>query len=234
MAAAPSQLPLPLRHTPQYDRDSFLSGPSNNAALALIERWPDWPARIVLLSGPAGSGKTHLAHIWAARSGAAFIPAAELDRVAPAHLLRTTALVVEDVAAGSVPENPLFHLINSAAEAGAGLLITSRVPAPDWRVGLADLRSRLRMAAPVEMEAPDEVLLRKVLVKLFADRQLTVEKPVVDYLLLRMERSLNAAVRLVEALDREALAAGRRITRPLAARILSETAGAEAEFTERE
>jgi chromosomal replication initiation ATPase DnaA len=231
---ASSQLPLPLPHAPQYDRDSFLSAPSNDAALRLLERWPDWPARIVLLSGPAGSGKTHLAHIWAVRSEATVIRAAELDAVAPPGAPGTRALVVEDIAAGSVPEQPLFHLMNSAREVGASLLITSRLPAPDWCVGLPDLRSRLRMAAPVALDAPDESLLRKVLVKLFADRQLTVDKAVIDYLLLRMERSLNAAVELVEALDQEALAAGRRITRPLAARILSETAGAGAKFTETE
>lgn len=231
---APSQLPLPLPHAPQYDRDSFLRGPSNSAALALIERWPEWPARIVLLSGPAGSGKTHLAHIWAARSGATIVQAAGLHGGAAADLLRTNALVVEDVAVGGVPEKALFHLINSLGEAGVALLITSRAPAREWQLSLADLRSRLRMAAPVALESPDEGLLRTVLVKLFADRQLTVDKTVIDYLLLRMERSLNGAVRLVEALDREALAAAQPITRPLAARILSETAGAQAQFTESE
>lgn len=234
MAPAPSQLPLPLPYAPQYGRDNFIRGRCNDAALALVERWPDWPAHIILLSGPAGSGKTHLAHIWAARSGAAILRAAELDRRVPTDLFRTSGLVIEDVDVRRVPEKPLFHLINSAGEAGARLLITSRGPAADWHVGLPDLRSRLRMAAPVALQEPDESLLRKVLVKLFADRQLGVDKTVIDYVLVRMERSLNSARRLVDALDRAGLAAGQPITRPLAARILSERAPAEGEFTERE
>ena len=124
---------------------------------------------------------------------------------------------MEDFRPGSIPEGPLFHLINSVAEQGGALLLTSRHPAEEWRAELPDLRSRLRMATPVTIGAPDEELLRKALVKLFADRQLVVEKAVIDYLLLRMERSLASAVALVEALDREALAAGRAITRPMAA-----------------
>ena len=119
------------------------------------------------------------------------------------------------------PDAALFHLINSAREAGASLLLTSRSPAGDWRVGLPDLASRLRMAAPATLAAPDDDLLRQVLVKLFADRQIMISRPVVDYLLLRMERSLRAAVDLVEALDRTALAEGGAITRPMAARVLS-------------
>ena len=120
------------------------------------------------------------------------------------------ALAVEDVAPEAVPEAALFHLINSVREVGGSLLITSRTPAEEWRVSLPDLRSRLRLAAPVALGAPDDELLRQVLVKLFADRQLVVDKPLIDYLISRMERSLSAAVALVEALDREALAAGRR------------------------
>ena len=127
----------------------------------------------------------------------------------------------------------MFHLINSVSEQGGALLLTSRHPAEDWRAELPDLRSRLRMATPVTIGAPDEELLRKALVKLFADRQLVVEKAVIDYLLLRMERSLASAVALVEALDREALAAGRAITRPMAGRILAEERASEA-FSDRQ
>ncbi len=230
---APSQLPLALAHPPQYGRDSFLPGRSNRAALALVERWPDWPAPIALLSGPAGSGKTHLAHIWAERSGARLMAATDLAFPGRVQLARGEWIAMEDVAPDDVPEAELFHLINSARESGAGLLITSRAAAPSWRIALSDLRSRLRLAAPAALEAPDEDLLRQVLVKLFADRQLVVERPVIDYLLVRMERSLSAAGQLVEALDREALAQAGPITRPMAARILSAAADSAAEFAVR-
>ena len=230
--ATPPQLPLALAHEPDLSRDSFMVGPSNRNALAMIDAWPDWPAPLVVLSGPEGSGKTHLACIWAQRSGAELLPAGRLEAVSEVLASARRGLVVEDVDPRRVPETALFHLINSARENGTGLLLTSRERSDEWRVGLADLRSRLRMAAPATLLQPDENLLRRALVKLFADRQLLIDKPVIDYLLNRMERSLAAAVRLVAIIDEEALASGRRITRRLVASLLSTDARASGEFTD--
>lgn len=211
-----------------------MTASSNAAALRLIESWPGWPAPVVLLSGPAGSGKTHLVHIWAARVGAEIREAAALAAGGLPRIPAGTAIAVEDVDPEHVPESPLFHLINAVGEGGGSLLITSRAPAEGWRVALADLRSRLRSAAPALLGEPDDGLLRQVLVKLFADRQLVVEKPVIDYLLTRMDRSLSAAAALVAALDGTALAAGRRISRPMAAMVLAETLGRPEEFADRQ
>jgi chromosomal replication initiation ATPase DnaA len=226
----PGQLPLTLPHSPQYGRDEFIVGPSNDAALKVVEKWPDGSSPLAVLGGPPGSGKTHLVHIWAMRTGADILSA---DDLSPEDPPQTRMLAVENLRPGSIPEAALFHLINSAKERNGSLLLTSRSVAEDWRIALPDLRSRLRMATPIWIGAPDDDLLRKVLVKLFADRQLIVEKPVIDYLLLRMERSLAAAVSLVEALDRAALAAGRSITRPMAAQILAEEGAPEA-FADRQ
>lgn len=231
-AGATQQLALALRHQPDFSRDSFMVGPSNAAALALIDAWPGWPAPVVVLSGPQGSGKTHLAHVWAAQSGASIVKAGDLARLRAPTIDRRGRIVVEDVDPKSVPERALFHLLNSAKEAGADVLITARLPADTWLVGLADLRSRLRLAAPAKLEEPDDDLLRRALVKLFSDRQLFVEKPVIDYLLDRMERSLGAAVGLVAAIDQEALASGKRITRRLAAAVLPSLAEKSEEFTD--
>lgn len=196
-------------------------GPSNVDALRLIGRWPAWPAPAVLLSGPPGSGKTHLAHIWAAQSGAVILSADRLTK-GEAGGVSCSAMVVEDISSEAAPEEPLFHLINAMRESGGSLLLTARAPAEAWRIHLPDLRSRLRMAAPAALGAPDDELLRRVLVKLFADRQLAIDKPVVDYLLARMERSFGAAISIVQAIDRAALAAGRPITRSVAAAILAD------------
>jgi chromosomal replication initiation ATPase DnaA len=216
----PTQLPLGLSHSPQFGREDFMVGPSNRAALKLIEAWPDWPSAMVVLSGPPGSGKTHLVHIWSKRAGAEILPASEIGAGASARRIAGRALAIEDLRPEGMDEDALFHLINSAKEGGASLLLTSRNPPAEWNIALSDLRSRLRLATPVSLGAPDDDLLRRVLVKLFADRQLIVEKSVLDYVLLRMERSLSTAAALVDALDREALAEARRITRPMAARIL--------------
>jgi chromosomal replication initiation ATPase DnaA len=227
------QLPLALPHAPSYGREDFMVGPSNAAALRLIERWPDWSAPVALLTGPAGSGKTHLAHILAAQAKAEIVPAAAFGGEGVPPITQGSALVVEDVSAESVPEAVLFHLINGIRELGGSLLLTSRNQSEDWRVGLPDLRSRLRLAAPVALGAPEDELLRQVLVKLFADRQLVVDKPLIDYLISRMERSFSAAVGLVDTLDGEALAARRPITRAMAADILAGSVASE-EFADRQ
>lgn len=233
--SAARQLPLALPYAPSYGREDFMPGPSNAAALKLLESWPAWPSPIVLLVGPPGSGKTHLVHVWAALADAEIVEAGpmSLEDIIP-RVAAGGAIAVEDVLPGSVPEAALFHLINSVQEARGTLLLSSQSPADDWQVSLPDLRSRLRLAAPVALGAPEDDLLRQVLVKLFADRQLVVDKPVIDYLVSRMERSLSAAVGLVEALDREALAAGRRITRPMAAHVLAGVSEKAEEFADRQ
>lgn len=212
MTPGARQIPIPLNHRPQLGRDDFLVSPSNRAALEVIESWPDWQNRLVILFGPPGAGKTHLVSIWAGRSGA-------IDAGAPGGTRNqaSRSLYLENADNGHVDATELFHMINMATESGQHLLLTARTPITDWKIELPDLASRLRLATPVHLETPDDFLLRQVLVKLFADRQLLVEKPVIDYLLKRMERSLAAARDLVEAVDNAALAENRRISRRLAA-----------------
>ena len=222
---SPRQLPLALPHVPRLERSDFLAADANAAALAWIDRFPEAPGRVLALHGPPGSGKTHLAHIWAARVGAAFTRGVELAQldIGAASLDGITALVVDGadrVAGDAAAERALFHLINMLRERGAALLLAGREPAARWAIALPDLASRLRAAQAVGVGVPDDALLAAVLVKLFAERQLAVGQDVVQYLVGRMERSLAAARALVGAIDREALAQRRRITIPLAAEAL--------------
>jgi chromosomal replication initiation ATPase DnaA len=222
MAEAPKQLAFDLPLDPRYGREDFLVSPSNDRAYALIERWPDWPDAILHLTGPKGSGKSHLASIWATAARAWTIDAFEVSGERVPHLVSNGALVVEDADRGDRDEASLFHLLNLARERGGFVLLTSAGPVDAWGLKTPDLLSRLRLAPAVSLDPPDDALLKAVLVKLFVDRQLVVDTSVVDFLALRIERSLARAAETVTALDREALSRGRRITRAMAAGVLGQ------------
>jgi chromosomal replication initiation ATPase DnaA len=227
MTEAPKQLTLELPLEPRFGREDFLVSPSNERAYALIERWPDWPDTILLLEGPKGSGKSHLAAIWAAQAHGWTVDAFEVGTDRVPHLVSNGALVIEDLHSAGGDEPALFHLLNLARERRAYVLITTAVAVGELPIRTPDLKSRLRLAPSVSLDPPDDALLRAVLVKLFVDRQLVVDTTVVDFLALRIERSLAAAAEAVAALDREALSRGRRITRPMAAELVGRAAGFE-------
>jgi chromosomal replication initiation ATPase DnaA len=218
MASPPRQLALALDHAESYAREDFLSGPCNEGALQLLDCWPDWPASAIAVVGPEGSGKTHLAMMWAAVAGARVISARALGEVEIPSTLATGALVVEDAEAGP-DDRAMFHLLNLAREENAALLLTARCAPAGWPVTIPDLRSRLRALPTVTLRAPDDAMLRAVIVKLAADRQLTLDETVVGYLSTRIERSFAAARAAVIALDNEALRQRRPATRALAAEI---------------
>lgn len=216
----PRQLAFALPHAESLTRDNFLEGPANAAGLALVDSWPDWPNRVMLLVGPEGSGKSHLAAIWAEEAGARSISAHALTATAVPGALATGALVVEDLKSQDLDERALFHLLNLAREDAAFVLITAREPPTALQIELRDLRSRLRAIPTVSLLPPDDQLFRALIVKFCADRQLTVDETVVSYLVTRIERSYAAVRQAVELLDTEALRLGRPVTRALAADLL--------------
>lgn len=215
----PAQLPLDLAHGPGLSRDELVVTSANAAAAALVDRWPDWPTRVVVLAGPAGAGKSHLAAIWSETSHAR---AAEPGRISPdiVSFAASGGAVLIDGVEAAVDETGLFHLINAAREGGGYVLLTSRRFPAAWGVRLPDLASRLKAATIVEIEEPDDLLLSAVVTKLFADRQVQVEPHVVTYIVNRIERSLSTAMDVVERLDQAALSRKTRITRALAAEIV--------------
>ena len=229
--APPRQLTFDLPLDPRYGREDFLVGDANEAAYGLIEAWPNWPDRVLVLTGPAGSGKSHLAAIWAERARAWTVTASGVTHERVQHLASNGALVVEDIdRPDGRDEAALFHLLNLARERGSPVLLTSAKPIDALGLATPDLRSRLRLAPGAAIEAPDDALLRAVLVKLFVDRQLIVDLGVIEAVALRIDRSLGRARDVVAELDRDALGRGRRISRPLAVAVLrrmglDETAG---------
>lgn len=217
----PRQLTLALPVRAALEREDFLVSPANRTALDLIDRPDLWPQRKLLLIGPAGSGKSHLAQVFAHDRAAMIVEAGDLFAIDPLP----EALIIED-ADRLAPDRQemLFHLHNRMAAAGGLLLLTARRPVADWGLTLADLRSRMEATALARLDPPDDALLAAVILKLFADRQLQVAPSVVAYLVSRIERSFAAARAIVAALDARALALGRPVTRALAAEVLDRTA----------
>jgi chromosomal replication initiation ATPase DnaA len=214
------QLVFDLPHREALGRVDFLVTESNARAVALVDAWPDWPARAMVLAGPSGCGKTHLAEIWSERAGAMRVTAASVTEPAVPALLEQGALMVDDAPAGEPDERALFHLLNLARERQASILIAAREPPVRWSVTLPDLRSRLLAMPVIAIDLPDDALLRGLLMKLFADRQIQADEVLIDYLIRRMPRSFAAARAIVAELDRRSLEEGVRVTRGLAGKVL--------------
>jgi DnaA regulatory inactivator Hda len=222
-----NQLALDLGARPALGMEDFVVGPSNEAAVGWLDRWPRWPGPALAIHGPPGCGKTHLAHVFRARAQARPVDAANLTAAGARGLAETVRAVVFDDADRAlegdarIDEAALFHLYNALAETGGHLLLTARTAPARWAVRLPDLASRLRAAPAVAVTAPDDALMTAVLVKLFADRQLRVGRDVVVFLLRRMERSFAVARDVVAAIDAGALAAHRNVTIPFVREVLA-------------
>jgi chromosomal replication initiation ATPase DnaA len=215
-----SQIAFDFSHLTARGRCDFLVSDSNKAAAGWIDRWPAWPTPALVLHGPPSCGKSHLALLWCERAAAAFVAGPALDEASVSGLLRQEIprIAVDD--ADLAPEQALLHLYNCCLERGGSLLATAARPPGAWKIALADLRSRLRAAAPVRIDEPDESLLGGILVKHFADRQLSPRPALIAYLTVRIERSFAAAAEIVAKLDAEALVARRPIGIPLARKVL--------------
>lgn len=227
------QLTLELPHIPALGREDFFVSASNEQAARLVNAWPDWPNPVSIVAGPEGAGKTHLVNVWRARSGAACHMADAIEAAVAGAVESPGPVAIEDMDGTLANEHAAFHLLNLAREHRFDVLISARRPPGEWAISLPDLRSRLRSAALVNIGEPDETLLRAVLVKLFADRQLSIAPDIIDYLMLRMERSMASAQNLVAALDRAALAERRAVTRALASKVLPGTSEQPEQETQR-
>lgn len=217
-----SQLSFDLPFRPALGREDFFVSSANAEAVRLIETWEHWPHSKLILTGPGGSGKTHLTQVWAALCGARILAARDLP-VADIAGLAARSVAVEDadrIAGDPEAEEALFHLHNLTLAEGNALLLTGRRAPGLWAIHLPDLASRMQGTMLAHLHAPDDALLAAVLTKLLADRQIAPTPDTVPYLVRRMERSFDTARRIVSALDKQALAEGRPVSRALAAEVL--------------
>lgn len=211
-------LNLPSKTT--YDHADFYVSSSNVLAYRWIESWPTWPNHCLILFGPLGCGKTHLAHIWKQKTGALIIPFQDLafknlDDLCQKH----KNIIVEDIPE-IFDENILFHLYNSAQQAAGTLLLTANASPSNWNISLPDLKSRLKAAMCAEIKPADDELLKAMMRKIFSDEQIKVQDQIINYLLNHQERSFNALFNTIKTLNTHALATKRKITLPLVKEVL--------------
>lgn len=217
------QLPLDLSVPVAHLREDLIESKANEMAISMLDSWPDWPGNVSVLAGPVGVGKTHIANVWAEKAKAVSCQSINLSKNLD-EFIKLSAdkgnFLIEDAGSGVINETAMFHFLNAIKQGEGFCLITSRSWPIEWNVTLPDLASRLKAVQVFELSEPDDELLRHVMVKLFADRQLTVDEKIIDYCVLRMERSLESVGRLVDAIDAEAMARKSAISRTTAAQAL--------------
>ncbi|MEE2698403.1 MAG: DnaA/Hda family protein [Pseudomonadota bacterium] len=220
------QLTLKFDHRPAFGGEDFLIASPNAEAISRLDSWPDWSGNALVLFGPAGSGKTHLAQVFQAMSNAYIVETVDLkEKQPPCYLGDAPAAILENADVISMNEDgklqeSILHLYNVLFETDRHLLLTARQSPARWGVTLKDLSSRLNSASQAKIGFPDDALIAAVLVKQFQDRQLKIEDDVIFYILSRMERSFQAARKIVQEIDELTLKEHRKITVPLVRKVL--------------
>ncbi len=215
------QLVLDLPHRVALGRNDFLVTPSNAAAVALIDQWPRWPTYGAIIEGPEGCGKSHLVEVWRQFSGGTMTVATKINVEQIPNLFETGAAAIEDIHLEGIDERGLFHALNFAKQESKFVLLTSRIRPETLKFKIPDLASRIKALPTVQILPPDDALLRGVLVKLFADRQIYVDEGLINYVLARMPRSLGAARNLVAEIDKLALTERAEVTKQLVAKVIA-------------
>lgn len=221
MPTKSEQLLLDLSHREALGREDFLVTSSNAAAVELVDQWPNWPSYAAVIVGPESCGKSHLVEVWRQRSAAVKMQAKDLTTTIVPHLFVHQAAAIEDLHDGDIDERAIFHALNLAKQEGKFILFTSHKTTNQLGFKIPDLVSRLNSLPVVQIAPPDDTLLRGVLVKLFADRQLTVDEGLINYTLMRMPRSLATARKLVSEIDHLALTEKAEVSKALVSRVLS-------------
>lgn len=211
------QLPLPFKHLPQFHQHSYVVGEGNKLAFQWLQEWPNWSTPGLVIHGPIGAGKTHLAYIWQNLAKATYLKAYNLTQTQVATLIEAPNHVVIDefTAPNFQQEQLLFHLYNVIKGAKKSLLVMSPVSPKSWKISLPDLRSRLSTLGVVSLEDPDDNLIKAIMLKRFSDYQVIVDERTLNYLLHHVERSYPAIHRWIDILYQHSLANHRRITIPL-------------------
>lgn len=221
-----SQIPLSLSHTPSYRYEDFVIGTANHSAFRWLKSWPNWPMPFKGLNiyGPAGSGKTHLSHMFEDKNATTPTPTRLTPLSQHDDISAYQHVILDNFDGDDVFESEyVFHLFNHIQNVAGTLVIFSQNPVAQMQIALPDLRSRLRTLTAEELLSPDDDLLVAILAKLFADRQYVASDGILRYLVRRMDRQYSAAQTLVEQIDRYALAGNKPVNLALV-RAVFETA----------
>ena len=216
------QLALDLGHATSFAEADFIVTEANQLAFDHIVSFPEWAAPLSLVIGPAKSGKSHLAGIWARRAEAICPDISDIEAVARDG--GKTPVALDDVERAGIDEQALFHLLNQSIRDHRPLLMTARDPILSWPFLTDDVKSRARLAAHFTVQGADDTQLAQMFVKIFSDRQVSVDPKIISFLVARMERSPEEVVILAKWMDELALSRGKAINRAIASEVLEERA----------
>ena len=200
-----------------YKKEDFYVSPSNQEAYDLINSWPKWIKRTVNIFGPSGSGKSHLASILKSKTSYLQVEGKNLDDEIFFKFKIKESLIIEDLDE-KVSEKLLISLWNTILQDNKYLLITSKKPINSFKFKLRDLMSRVTSSIIIGINLPSDDLISVILAKNFSDKQITVEKKHIDYIVKRIDRSYEKISQFILTLDKYSLKKGR----PFALKLIKE------------
>ncbi len=195
-----NQLLLKFDYKTNFNEHDFYLSKSNINAFNLINKWPKWQKKILNVSGEKFSGKSHLANIFKSKSKAYLINGKNINNSIFQKLKLYESIIIDDFDECK-DEKILYSIFNMIDQDSKYLLINSSLPINEIKFNLPDLTSRSKNCLYVQIENPDDELIFAIILKNFSDRQINIEKKIIDFIIKRIDRSYRKIDEFIYKID---------------------------------